>query len=70
MKTVNRNVQHSAELYATDSSVSAHQAPADRYGMTEAQYKVYREDCEESALINEDILYFLTHDPDASAYLF
>lgn len=70
MNTFQQDFQTPADSHSADAPAHPHQAPADRYGMSEAQYKVYLQDCEESAMINEDILYFLTNDADAAAYLF
>ena len=70
MNKSDRNIFYGVHGSKGEAQVAAALTTADRYGMTESEYQVYLDDCKESAVINEDIFYFLTNDPDASAYLF
>ena len=62
-----------AAHYAVDTTTIGHQVSGstdERYGMSEADYQAYLEDCRESAEVYEDIYHFITHDPDVASYLF
>lgn len=42
----------------------------DQYGLSDLEYKVYLEDCQESVDLYVDIHHFLTTNTDVSNYLF